>query len=194
MDIPSKSAKYGIKLFMVNDAASQYCINAIPYLGRGSTPALRDGYNQGEYFTMKVIQDSGLLAEGRVVVMDNWFTSLHLVETLRIHNMHAVGTIRMNKTQLPPKAFIKSLKLPKGETVAFHNHQRQMILAVKKVKAEKYVGVISTIHNKLTVVEGRKTEAHMFYNASKGGVDVFDMMCAQTDIGRKTVCWPMYTF
>ena len=33
MYIPSKPAKYGIKLFMVNDAASQYALNAIPYLG-----------------------------------------------------------------------------------------------------------------------------------------------------------------
>ena len=34
----------------------------------------------------------------------------------------------------------------------------------------------------------------MFYNASKGGVDTFDMMCAQSDIGRKTVRWPMCVF
>ena len=33
MYIPSKPAKYGIKFFMVNDAASQYALNAIPYLG-----------------------------------------------------------------------------------------------------------------------------------------------------------------
>ena len=34
----------------------------------------------------------------------------------------------------------------------------------------------------------------MFYNASKGGVDTFDAMCASSDIGRKTVRWPMAAF
>ena len=34
----------------------------------------------------------------------------------------------------------------------------------------------------------------MFYNASKGGVDTFDMMCEHSDTGRKTVRWPMCIF
>ena len=194
MYIPSKPAKYGIKIFMINDASSQYCINAIPYLGKGSTPPLADGVNQGEYFTMKLIRDCNLLADGRVIVMDNWFTSTHLVQTLKSYNMHVVGTIRMNKAQVPSKTLIKDLKLPKGDTVAFYNHQKEMTLAVKKVKAEKYVGVISTIHNKLTVVEGRKTEAHMFYNASKGGTDAFDALCSNTTCSRMTRRWPMAIF
>ena len=53
---------------------------------------------------------------------------------------------------------------------------------------------MTTVHNKFTYVEDTKTEAQMFYNASKGGVDTFDMMCAQSDISRKSVCWPMCTF
>ena len=36
MYIPSKPAKYGLKIFMVNDASSQYALNAIPYLGKNS--------------------------------------------------------------------------------------------------------------------------------------------------------------
>ena len=34
----------------------------------------------------------------------------------------------------------------------------------------------------------------MFYNASKGGCDTFDMMCASSDIGRKTARWPKCIF
>ena len=44
-----------------------------------------------------------------------------------------------------------------------------MSLVVKKVRAQKYVGILSTIHHELTVVEKTKTQAHMFYNAGKGG-------------------------
>ena len=81
--------------------------------------------------------------------------------------MHLVGTIRMNKPYLPTKTYIKDLKLPKDNTLAFHNHQNKMSLVVKNVRASKYVGILSTLHNNLPVVERTKTEAHMFYNASK---------------------------
>ena len=69
-----------------------------------------------------------------------------------------------------------------------------MTLAVKKVKSEKYVGVLSTIHNNLSVVEGTKTEAHMFYNACKGGTDAFDALCSNTSCSRMTRRWPMALF
>ena len=122
MYIPLKPAKYGLKLFMVNDAKSQYALNAIPYLGKRSVQELNRpaDINQGEYYTMELLAD--LREAGRVVVCDNWFTSLHLAQTLRSHNMHLVGTIRMNKPYLPTKTYIKDLKLPKDDTVALHNH------------------------------------------------------------------------
>ena len=44
---------------------------------------------------------------------------------------------------------------------------------------------MTTIHNKFTYVEDNKTEAHMFYNASKGEVDTFDQMCEHSDTERK---------
>ena len=42
MYISNKPAKYGIKIFMVCDADSFYCLNAFPYLGKGSAPDLLD--------------------------------------------------------------------------------------------------------------------------------------------------------
>ena len=59
---------------------------------------------------------------------------------------------------------------------------------------KKVLGIITTIHNAFSNVEDKKTEAHMFYNASKGGVDTFDHMCAHYDIGRKTRRWPLCVF
>ena len=34
----------------------------------------------------------------------------------------------------------------------------------------------------------------MFYNASKGGTDVFDRLCADTSCSRKTRRWPLCMF
>ena len=63
MYLPNKPAKYGLKIFMVCDSKSQYCIFGIPYLGKGSVDRneLRHGVNQGEYFTMQLLQHGHLL-------------------------------------------------------------------------------------------------------------------------------------
>ena len=67
-------------------------------------------------------------------------------------------------------------------------------MLVKKVRAAKFVGVLSTLHNNLYVVEKTKTEAHMFYNAGKGGTDAFDQRCAVTSCSRKSRRWTMAMF
>ena len=108
--------------------------------------------------------------------------------------MHLVGTIRINKPYVPSKTFIKALKLSKGDTLILHHHRRRMSLIVKKVRAAKFVGVLSTLHNNLHVVEKTKTEAHMFYNAGKGGTDAFDQRCAVTSCKRKSRRWSMAMF
>ena len=67
---------------MVNDSRSQYALNAIPYLGKGSVQELERSQeiNQGEFYTMELLEH--LREAGRVVVCDSWFTSLHLAQTL----------------------------------------------------------------------------------------------------------------
>ena len=194
MYIPLKPAKYGIKLFMVNDSRSQYALNAIPYLGKGSVQEAERprNTNQGEFYTLELLKH--IQEPGRVVVCDSWFTSLHLAQTLRSFDMHLVGTIRMNKPYIPSKSFVKSLRLPKDDTVLLYHRGREMALILKKVKAAKYVGVLSTLHNNLHVVEKTKTEAHMFYNAGKGGTDAFDQRCALTSCSRKSRRWSMAIF
>ena len=113
--------------------------------------------------------------------------------------MHLVGTIRMNKAYLPSKTFIQNLRIPKDDSLILHyrdhpSNLQNMSLVVKKVRASKYVGIISTLHHKLTVVENNKTQAHMFYNAGKGGTDAFDQRCATTSCRRKTRRWSMAVF
>ena len=120
MYIPSKPDRYGIKIFSANDSKSQYALNLIPYLGKNSAQEQErdEDVNQGEYYSMQLLEN--LKTAGRVVVLDNWFTSLHLAQTLRRHNMHLVGTIRMTKPYLPSKNFITNLRLPKDDTLILH--------------------------------------------------------------------------
>ena len=128
--ISNKPAKYGIKIFMVCDADSLYCLHAIPYLGKGSMEDLPRGVNQGEFITMKLLED--LIDPGRVVCLDNWFTSLSLANHLLAKKIHLVGTIR-SKPYLPTPSIV-DLKLGLKESVAVHNHRDKVNVVYKKVK------------------------------------------------------------
>ena len=141
---------------------------------------------------MKLLEH--LQEPGRTVCLDNWFTSLSLALALRNEGMHLVGTIRQPKPYLPTKKWINDLKLPMNECVPIYHHDHKVNVIYKRVKPTKHVAIMTTIHNKFTDVEDSKTEAHMFYNASKGGVDAFDMMCAASNTSRKTRRWPLCIF
>ena len=178
---------------MVNDTATGYCLNAIPYLGKRLSVPLPPGVNQGEYYTMKLLEEH-LIEPGRAVCLDNWFTSFGLANTLLSHGMHLVGTCR-SKPQLPSKEVIASIGLATNESVALFSHDQPGVNAViKKTKSKKMVTILTTMHNKVTLVEGEKTQVHMFYNACKGGTDVFDRYCSDTSVNRKTRRWPLCVF
>ena len=131
---------------------------------------------------MKLLEE--LIDQGRVVCLDNWFTSLPLAMRLLAKKMHLVGTIRP-KPYLPTQSIL-DLKLGLKESIAVYNHKDKVNVVYKKVKTSKHVAVLTTVHNSFCVVENTKTEAHMYYNASKGGIDAFDMMCAASSTNRKT--------
>ena len=146
MYIASKPAKYGIKVFMLNDADSYYCMNAFPYLGRGSAE-VDDGQNQGQYFVEKLL--TNLMEHGRTVCHDNWFTSLNLATGLLDRGIHTVGTIRP-KPYLISKNVLKGLKLDIGESVATFHHEKKVNVVYKKVTSTKLVNVLTTVHNRFT--------------------------------------------
>ena len=69
MYIASKPDRYGIKIFISADAESHYCLDAVPYLGKGSTPELPPDMNQGHYFTLEVLKN--VMQAGRTLCLDN---------------------------------------------------------------------------------------------------------------------------
>ena len=191
MYIANKPNKYGIKVFMVCDAQTGYCLNAIPYLGKGGHPEIQ-GQLQGTYFTMKLLEPLEDQMQEVVVCCDNWFTSMALVEQLQRIGAGLVGTTRPKK-YLPFDA-VKLMNLPIGESVALYDHDSKVNVVYTKVKSKKFVALLTTEHNAFSYVEKQKTEVHMHYNASKGGVDTFDMKCAASNTSRKTKRWTLCMF
>ncbi|XP_068224544.1 piggyBac transposable element-derived protein 4-like, partial [Palaemon carinicauda] len=186
MYIPNKPAKYGIKLVMACDADTFYMCNAIPYLGKGTT---NTSTPLGEYFTLELTRP--FRKAGRIVTTDNWFTSLPLAKALRERGMHLVGTIRP-KPYLPTVLLSTPMEL--GESVATYNYKDKVTVLCQCVKPTKRIQILSTVHHNPTVIEDHKSHMHMFYNATKGGVDTFDQICSALTCSRKTRRWPVCVF
>ena len=180
------SLRYGLKLVMACDAETYYMCNAIPYLGKGTTSS---NTPLGEYFTLELTRP--FMKSGRIVTTDNWFTSIPLAKRLRQVGMHLVGTIRP-KPYLPGVMLTTGLDI--GECVAAYNYEDKVTLLCQRVKATKRIQIISTVHHNPTVIEQTKSHIHMFYNATKGGVDSFDQICSSMTCSRKTRRWPVCIF
>ena len=171
---------------MACDAVTFYMCNAIPYLGKGSVPPTTP---QGEFYTMTLTRP--FVKNGRTVTTDNWFTSFPLAKGLLRQGMHLVGTIRP-KPCMPPVLLTTPLEL--GECVAAYQYEDKISLLCQRVKEKKRIQILSTVHHNPTVIEKKRSHMHMFYNATKGGVDTFDQICSALTCSRKTRRWPVCVF
>ena len=94
--IKSKPGKYGIKLWVTDEAKNVYVCNTQVYTGKS------DGIRkkkQGLQIVKDVVRH--LYGTGRGVTTDNFFTSYELANLLLTKNMTVVGTLRKNKPEIP---------------------------------------------------------------------------------------------
>ena len=190
MFIPNKPAKYGIKIVMICDHGTNYMINAIPYLGKGTTPAQQPA---SVYFTEKLIET--IKNSNRNITMDNWFTSIPLAQKLlNDYGLTMVGTVRKNKSEFPAE-FVNPKyqdRLPGSSFFLFHKDVTAVSYLPRK---NKLVSLISTMHNDDAVNDvNQKPEIILCYNQTKGSVDSFDQCVSNTSCNRKTKRWPMCMF
>ena len=66
--------------------------------------------------------------KGHSLYMDRWFSSPKIFDHLWSCKTKAVGTVMLNKKEVPKHAF--STKLKKGEKIS---HQRDHLLAIKAI-------------------------------------------------------------
>lgn len=93
--IPSKPAKYGIKIWALCDSKSSYAHTMQVYTGK--LPGAKPEKNQG----MRVVLDLTKGLKGHNVTCDNFFTSYELGQKLLKNKLTILGTIRKNKPELP---------------------------------------------------------------------------------------------
>ncbi|XP_017489384.1 PREDICTED: piggyBac transposable element-derived protein 3-like [Rhagoletis zephyria] len=105
--IPSKPAKYGIKVWWICDATNAYPLHGQIYTGQAETGRET---NQGE----RVVKDlsAKYQGSGRNITMDNLFTTLPVAELLLTWKLTIVGTLRKNKSYIP-----QEMKQNKNRTI-----------------------------------------------------------------------------
>lgn len=187
--IPSKPAKYGIKMWVLCDSKSYYAYNMEIYCGRNRNA--KPEVKQGERVVLSLTE--GL--NGRNVTTDNFFTSHSLATELKKRQMTIVGTMRKNRNEIPSVLLDMKSKAPKHSEFVF-DHKLRATLDSYVPKKNKYVTLLSTYHtsNKIADADQRKPEIIQFYNATKGAVDTLDEMVGTYRCKRRLLRWPLAVF
>lgn len=189
MYMPSKPNKYGIKIIMMCDNSTKYMVDARLYMGKGSVPTNRSA---AEFFVEELV--ISIENTNRNITMDNWFTSVPLVQKLFIEKgLTVVGTIKRNKPEFPSEFTDKKYKKRKVGTSLFLFRDGMTAVSYKP-NDKKVVTLISSMHDDNAINENGKPEIVMVYNTTKGAVDTFDQMCGHMNCNRKTQRWPLCIF
>jgi hypothetical protein len=187
--MPSKPAKYGLKVWMLCDVGTSFAGNLQVYLGKESTGLPEKG--QGA----RVVKDlcGYIFNSGRNVTTDNFFTSYSLSQELLTKNLTLLGTMRQNRPELPP-AMLPKKREQYDSIFGFTNDAMLVSYAPRR---NRTVAVLSTMHDSIevdTLTEEKKPYAILDYNSTKGAVDSFDQQIAYYSCARKTNRWPMRLF
>ncbi|XP_059060598.1 piggyBac transposable element-derived protein 4-like [Achroia grisella] len=188
--IKNKSHKYGVKLYKLCTPEG-YSYNTIIYTGKEGNRREQD---HGKMTVLRLIK--GLENEGRIVIADNFYSSIGLAEELLKQKTFYCGTLRSNRRGLPKKVI--STKLKKGHTMGKMN-----LKGVKIIKwcDKRQVLMITTCkgHNAVLINTGKKTRATnehikkpscvLMYNENKKGIDYSDQMSSYYTTLKRGLKW-----
>jgi len=187
--IPSKRNRFGIKLFLLCDCETKYVLDFIVYIGSATEITNTPELGISGSIVQTLMKD--YLQKGRVLYVDNWYTSIPLFTYLYENNTGACGTIRKNRKGLPNL----SSKIPKGERIYLHNN----FLLAMKYHDKREVFMLSSVHSpemqetgkydRNTNREIHKPKCIIDYNSNMGAVDQVDMQITFSECQRKTLKW-----
>ncbi|XP_022910889.2 piggyBac transposable element-derived protein 4-like [Onthophagus taurus] len=181
--MPSKLAKYGLKIFWMCESTSGYALDGLVYVGPHK--------NLGLEVVQTLVR--GIHNSGRNLTIDNFFTSVPLATYLLDKNITVVGTLRQNKSDIPKEMKASKDRVVYSSLFCFQNNVSMVSYARKK---NKCVILLSTMHHDASINDDakRKPEIISHYNKTKGGVDIMDQMVSTYTCKRQSKGWPMTFF
>ncbi|XP_063352363.1 piggyBac transposable element-derived protein 4-like isoform X1 [Pelmatolapia mariae] len=209
--MPSKPARYGIKIWVACDAQSSYAWKMQVYAGKPD----KLGPPEKNLAARVVMDLTEGLAPGRNVTCDNFFTSRELATRLFRERGHTLlGTLRANRPEIP-----RELRCVKGRAVGstqaavlrggpdgWSPNAVVLSYVAKKNKnvlllttSPRYVGPSGSPLEPSSNPDGggggsAKPSMVLHYNRTKGGVDNLDKVVGTYSCRRKTSRWPVALF
>lgn len=188
--IPSKRARYGIKLFLLCESSTGYVWCFFVYTGKDTE--LQGEGPCGQRVVMTLLEK--LKDKGYKLFLDRWFTSISLAEELMKVKTNVAGTIKRKSKNLP--------KVLTGKKCLNHlnlKSRRRNDVRVFGWKDKRDVFLISTMHkeemaetakrDRVTKEPILKPKVIVDYNAHMGGVDRCDALLHSYQSMRKTMKW-----
>uniref|UniRef100_UPI00358E440B piggyBac transposable element-derived protein 4-like n=1 Tax=Myxine glutinosa TaxID=7769 RepID=UPI00358E440B len=193
--IPSKPAKYGIKIQAMADAKNYYVCKIEIYAGKQPDVPFKVDNSAIAVVSRLTSEISG---SGRNVTFDNWYTTFPLVRMLLDdHKLSVVATLRKNKPEIP-KEFLETKNRCNYDSMFGFTDKMTLVSYIPQSKKKKNVLLVSSMHydDKIDPNSGDKNKPEIitFYNATKGGVDMVDQMAAMYDTSGNSRRWPMTVF
>jgi len=188
--MPNKPDKFGIKLWALVDVETKYFLNGSFYLGKDDN---RDPKQSLSHHVVKKLCQP-YSKKGYNITCDNFFTSLSLAKELKSNSISIVGTMRMNRRELPNLAR-NNEKFDLYQTRILKT-EGAVTLLMYQAKKNKKISILSTLHNDIDIqVNGKKKpETILFYNKTKCGVDVLDQMLRKYSVKACSRRWPVVVF
>ena len=180
---PSKPSKYGLLYRSLCDASTPYTYWTLPYAGKpdvlGSEFYVTGTDEYTKYLVEKFSNHGSLV--GRNISLDRYFTSISIAEWCLSKKITIVGTMRHDRKGIAQE--IKSLDEREEKSVKWwykESDEKNMIVSFvdKKKKGMKNIVVLTTMHDTVSVTKDqrRKPNVIVFYDYTKGGVDVVDLI------------------
>ncbi|XP_054639964.1 piggyBac transposable element-derived protein 4-like [Dunckerocampus dactyliophorus] len=185
--MPSKPAKYGLKIWALCDVNTAYAWKLDVYTGKPL------GGRREKNLAMQVVLRLCDSLEGHTLTTDNFFTSFTLADELKKKKMSLVGTLRKNKAEIPLQLLKHQDRALLSSLFAF---TKDKCLVSYYPKKGKNVLMLSTKHREAQVEDSSKKKPQIIldYNRCKGAVDHLDQACATYSVRRRAQRWPMCLF
>ncbi|XP_055864561.1 piggyBac transposable element-derived protein 4-like [Biomphalaria glabrata] len=192
--MPNKRhARFGIKMWCLSDSANGYLCQFEIYEGSQGR-RIGNGRSYTHELIIRLMTAAGLLNRGHHLGIDNFFTSIELLEELFTENTTATGTVRSNRKGLPDvcvKTKLKNKELIAARNLlclAYQDNSRKPILLSTASKA----GLIDTVNSRKQPV--RRPAVIHAYNQAMGGVDLGDEKLYKYMAERRSLKWTNKVF
>ncbi len=186
--IPTKRSRFGVKFFVLCDVLTGYVQDMVIYTGSTTDICHYEGLGISGSVVMTLL--APYLGKGRVLYVDNWYSSPSLFQHLLYHGTGACGTVRANRKGMP----VFTGKMVKGQVECRQNRTQLVV----KWHDKRDVLMLTTVHSMMSatgkvdhVTGERKVKPHcvLEYNKKMGAVDRADMVKGFLECARKTRKW-----